>query len=125
MTDVHINAVDEDILDTILAPDVEFEGTLEFSMPLMVKGRLAGKVRSTSDFYVDDKAVVEADIEAANVSIRGIVRGNVVATNRVELAAGCVLEGDVSAPEVTMETGCRITGKCVTTPKKGADGLIA
>jgi cytoskeletal protein CcmA (bactofilin family) len=122
MTDVHINAVDEDTLDTVLAPDVAFEGRIEFDKPLMVKGRLSGKVVSKSDFYVDEKAVVEADIEAVNVSVRGTVRGNIVASARVELAATSVLDGDVTAPEVTMETGCRFTGICTTTAKKPLDG---
>jgi cytoskeletal protein CcmA (bactofilin family) len=125
MTDVHINAVDEDIMDTVLAPDVAFDGRLEFDKPLLVKGRLSGKVVSKSDFYVDEKAVVEADIEAVNVTVRGIVRGNIVATNRVELSATSVLDGDVTAPEVTMETGCRISGICTTTAKKDGDAVAS
>jgi len=119
MTDVHVNPVDEDVIDTVLAPDVSFEGRLEFDKPLLVKGRLSGRVVSKSDFYVDEKAFVEADIEAVNVSVRGTVRGNIVAKNRVELSATSVLDGDVTAPEVTMETGCRISGICTTTAKKG------
>jgi cytoskeletal protein CcmA (bactofilin family) len=121
MTDVHIAPVDEDILDTVLAVDVTFDGRLESDKPLMVKGRISGKVVSKSDFYVDEKAVVEADIEAVNVSVRGVVRGDIVASNRVELAASSVLEGDVTAPEVTMETGCRFTGICTTLPRKEGD----
>jgi cytoskeletal protein CcmA (bactofilin family) len=118
MTDVHINTVDEEVLDTILASDVEFHGKLAFKKPLMIKGKFSGSIDSSSDLYVDEKAVVTADIRVANLSLKGRVKGNVVADNRVELFATCVLEGDVSAPEVTMETGCRFTGICTTTRKK-------
>lgn len=122
MTDVHINAVDEEMLDTILAPDVAFHGKLAFKKPLMIKGRFSGSIVSSSDLYVDEKAVVEADIRVENLSLKGKVKGNVVASNRVELFSSCTLEGDVTAPEVTMETGCRFTGICTTTRKKADEG---
>ena len=122
MTDVHINTVDEEILDTILAPDVEFHGKLAFKKPLMIKGKFSGSILSSSDLYVDEKAVVEADIRVENLSLKGKVKGNVIATNRVELFASSTLEGDVQAPEVTMETGCRFTGICTTTKKKSDEG---
>ncbi len=119
MTDVHISLVDEEILDTILASDVEFNGKLVFKKPLMIKGKFSGSIESSSDLYIDEKAVVTADIRVANLSLKGRVKGNVKADTRVELFSTCVLEGDVSAPEVTMETGCRFTGICTTTKKKG------
>lgn len=124
MTDVQINVVDEAMLDTVLAPDVGFEGTLVCRKPLMIKGSFTGVIRSSSDIYIDEKAVVEAEIRAANVVIRGRVKGSVLAEGRVDLAASCVLEGDVAAPEVTMETGCQITGECRTI-KRREDGSLS
>ena len=118
MTDVQINTVDEDMLDTVLAPDVGFEGTLVCRKPLMIKGAFSGVIKSSSDLYIDEKATVNAEIRAVNVVIRGHVKGSVIAENRVDLAASCVLEGDVAAPEVTMETGCQITGECRTVKRR-------
>lgn len=112
MTEVQINAVDEDLLDTVLAGDVEFSGSMTFRKPLMIKGHVSGKIRSTSELHVDEKAVVEADIQAAVVSVKGVVRGNISARDRVELFASGAVDGDVTAPVVTMETGCRFNGAC-------------
>ncbi len=123
MTDVQISAVDESMLDTVLAPDVGFEGTLICRKPLMIKGTFAGVIRSSSDIYIDENATVQAEIRAVNVVVRGRVKGSVAAEGRVELASTCVLEGDVSAPEVTMETGCQITGECRTV-KRREDGRL-
>lgn len=112
MTEVQISAVDEEQLDTILAGDVEFSGSMVFKKPLMIKGHVSGVIRSNSELHVDEGAVVEADIQAAIVAVKGRVKGNISARDRVELYASCSVDGDVTAPEVTMETGCRFNGAC-------------
>jgi Integral membrane protein CcmA involved in cell shape determination len=118
MTEVQITTIDEDQLDTVLALDVEFAGEMTFKKPLMIKGRVSGIVRSESDLYIDEKAVVEADIVANIVSVKGSVKGNISAREKVELFASSSVDGDVTAPQVTMETGCRFNGACrMTNPQ--------
>lgn len=118
MSDVQNSIVDEDQLDTVLAPDVNFSGTVYFKKPLMIKGHVSGTIKADSDLYVDENAVVEATISAESVSIRGVVIGNIVARRRVDLYASCSVDGDITAPEVAMETGCRFNGICTMTGKK-------
>jgi cytoskeletal protein CcmA (bactofilin family) len=121
MTEVQINAVDEELLDTVLAEDVQFSGSMVFRKPLMIKGRVSGSIRSSSELHVDEKAVVEADIQAAIVSVKGTVKGNISARERVELFSTCRVDGDVTAPQVTMETGCHFNGVCrMTAPELDA-----
>ena len=112
MTEVQITAIDEEQLDTVLALDVEFSGEMFFAKPLMIKGRVSGIVRSESDLYIDEMAVVEADIVANIVSVKGRVKGNISAREKVELFACASVDGDVTAPQITMETGCRFNGAC-------------
>jgi cytoskeletal protein CcmA (bactofilin family) len=112
MTEVQITSIDEDQLDTVLALDVEFAGEMIFAKPLMIKGRVSGIVRSESDLYIDENAVVEADITAKVVSVKGSVVGNISAREKVELFACASVDGDVVAPQITMETGCRFNGAC-------------
>ena len=122
MTEVQITTVDEDQLDTVLALDVEFAGEMIFSKPLMIKGKVSGIVRCDSDLYIDEKAVVEADIVANVVSVKGSVKGNISAREKVELFACASVDGDVVAPQITMEPGCRFNGVCrMEAPKIDAD----
>lgn len=118
MTDVQVSAINEELIDTILAGDVEFSGTMVFKKPLMIKGKVSGTIRSESDLYIDTDAVVEAEISASQVAVRGKVKGNITAKERIDLFASCSLEGDVQAPEVTMENGCHFNGICTMTGKK-------
>jgi cytoskeletal protein CcmA (bactofilin family) len=121
MTEVQITGIDEEQLDTILAQDVEFAGEMFFTKPLMIKGKVSGVVRSDSDLYIDEKAEVEADIVANIVSVKGRVKGNISAREKVELFACASVDGDVTAPQITMETGCRLNGACrMTSPQTNA-----
>lgn len=112
LTDVHISGVEEEEIDTVIASDVEFTGTLMFTKPLMIKGKFRGTIKSEGDLYISEKASVEAAIQAQVVSIKGRVKGDVQAKARLELHATSVLEGDILAPEVEMEAGCSFNGAC-------------
>ncbi|MFH2113480.1 MAG: polymer-forming cytoskeletal protein, partial [Spirochaetota bacterium] len=64
---------------------------------------------------VDQKAVVQADIKAGNVTIRGSVKGNITASGKVELFSSCRVDGDIRAAMVAMEPGCIFNGVCTMT----------
>ncbi|MFW5747798.1 MAG: bactofilin family protein, partial [bacterium] len=64
MSEITIQSIDESEIDTILAEDIDFDGTLSFSDPLMVKGKFVGEIKASGDLYIGKDAVVEAQIEA-------------------------------------------------------------
>jgi cytoskeletal protein CcmA (bactofilin family) len=119
MTDVHNDMLEDEDFDTILSPDIDFSGTLRFDKPFLIRGRLAGEIIATGLLVIDEEAAVEANIRASKVIIRGSVTGDVAASERVEIAISGRLTGNVSAPEVFMETGCFFNGTCTMT--KGAE----
>jgi cytoskeletal protein CcmA (bactofilin family) len=104
--------LDEEDYDTVLAPDIDFTGTIQFSEPFMIKGRVSGQIDATSDLLVDLGAIVKADIKANRVIIKGAVEGNVSATEMVHVFSSGRLTGDVTAPEVVLESGCFFSGIC-------------
>jgi cytoskeletal protein CcmA (bactofilin family) len=117
MTDVHNDAPEDEDFDTVLSGDIDFSGTLVFEKPFLIRGRLCGEIVSQGLLVIDEGAVVEADINASKVVIRGSVKGNVTATERVELSVTGKLVGNVTAPEVLMETGCVFNGRCAMTER--------
>ena len=112
MTEVHIKSVEESALDTILAEDIDFTGELSFTKPLMIKGHFKGEIKASGDLYIWDDAHVEARIEANLVSLKGELKGNITARTRVELFSTSRLDGDITAPDVVMESGTRFNGIC-------------
>ncbi len=112
MSDYQFYSVDENEIDTILAEDFDFSGTLNFDKSLMIKGRLTGDVNASGDLYIDEDAVVEARVKANIVSLKGTVKGDILADTRVELFASASVDGDITAPDIVMESGCRFNGIC-------------
>ena len=112
MADLRIKDVDEHDIDTVLAEDIDFAGELSFSKPLMIKGRFTGQVQATGDLYVGDHAAIDATIQANVVSLKGSLKGNIIATSRVELFSTATVEGDIAAPDIVMESGCNFNGMC-------------
>ncbi len=112
---VNLLDLDEEDYDTVLAKDIYFNGRIDCQKPFMIKGYVEGKLFSTSDVTIEEDAVVKADIKADRVVIKGEVHGNVVADTMVHVFACGKLNGDVTAPEVEMESGCFFDGICKMT----------
>jgi cytoskeletal protein CcmA (bactofilin family) len=118
MTDIHNDVLEDEDFDTILSSDIDFSGTINFEKPFLIRGRVSGEIAATSLLVVDEAAVVDANINASAVVIRGVVTGDVYAAEKVEITTTGKLTGNVTAPEIYMETGCIFNGRCTMTERK-------
>ena len=117
MTDVHSEVLEDADFDTILSPDIDFSGILNFEKPFLIRGKVSGEINAKGLLVVDENAVVNADIDAPRVIIRGFVKGDVTATEKVEVTVTGRLQGNVNAPEIFLDTGCIFNGSCTMTGK--------
>lgn len=87
-------------------------GEIKGSEDLIVDGRVEGTVNlAESRLTIGPTANVAADVSARDVLILGHVQGNVVASGRVELRAGCTVEGDIRALRLAVEDNAVFRGK--------------
>ena len=87
-------------------------GEVRGSEDLVLDGRVEGTVSLTEGrLTVGASANVAADLTAKDVLILGHVQGNVVATGRVELRAGCNVQGDITALRLAVEDNAIFRGK--------------
>lgn len=112
MSDFRPYTIDETEIDTILGEDIDFKGTLKFEESLMIKGQFRGSIEARGEVYIDERADVEARILAKVVSLKGKVKGDIFAGQRVELFKSASVDGDITAPDIIMESGCRFNGVC-------------
>jgi len=112
MTEVYNDFMEDSDFDTILSPDIDFTGTLQFEKPFLIRGKVSGEIISTGLLVIDENAVVNANINALRVLIRGQVKGDVTAVEKVEVTVTGKLAGNVTAPEILMESGCLFNGRC-------------
>ena len=118
MTEVYNDYFEDVDFDTILSPDIDFSGTLHFDKPFLIRGKVSGEISSTGLLVIDENAVVNANISATRVLIRGQVKGDVTAVEKVEVTLTGKLSGNVTAPEIFMETGCLFNGRCTMAEKR-------
>lgn len=95
-----------------IGKSVIINGEVKGSEDLIVDGRVEGTITlAESRLTIGPAAQVSADLSAKDVLIMGHVQGNVVASGRVELRAGCAVEGDIRALRLSVEDNAIFRGK--------------
>lgn len=91
---------------------VVIRGEIKGGEDLTIDGRVEGTIQLTENrLTIGPNADVAADIAARDVLAMGTIRGNIVATGRVELRAGALVEGDVRAMRLAIEDNAVLRGK--------------
>jgi cytoskeletal protein CcmA (bactofilin family) len=111
-----------------IGKSIVISGEVKGSEDMIVDGRVEGSINlSESRLTIGPNANVVADLAAKDILIMGRVQGNIVASGRVELRAGCTVEGDVCALRLAVEDNAIFRGKVDLTQGvfKGHDGAIA
>lgn len=108
-----------------IGKSVVIRGEVKGNEDLIIDGRVEGTVTlSESRLTVGPNANVTADLSARDVLILGQVQGNIVATGRVELRAGCTVEGDVRALRLAVEDNAVFRGKVDLTQGAKAQAAV-
>ena len=95
-----------------IGASVVIKGEVSAKEDLTIAGRIEGKVEVRDHVVrVGKDAQVNAEISARTVVVEGNVKGNIAATERIELLEHGVVEGDISAPKVAMADGAQFRGK--------------
>lgn len=96
-------------------------GEASFKSMLRVDGRFSGKINSTGGtLIVGSGGQVDANIEVAVATIHGVVTGDIVASDRVELGRAAKLTGNITTPTLVIEQGAVFEGSCKMTQAKAA-----
>ncbi len=102
----------------VLNSDVEIKGNLKFSGELTLEGKLEGEVQTDGVLNLGDTAVVNGNINAQSVVVRGKINGNINAKEKIEIKAKAELFGDIRATKLVVEEGVTFVGKTEVNPNK-------
>ena len=104
----------------VLASDVEIKGNLKFSGELTFDGKLDGEVQTDGVLNLGDSAVINGNVSAQSVVVRGKMNGNINAKEKIEIKAKTELFGDIRASKLVIEEGVTYVGKTEVNPNKVA-----
>ena len=109
-----------------IGKSLHVKGELSGNEDLAVEGKVEGKIALNGyNVTIGETGRVAAEIQAKSVVVGGLVHGNIVAGDRVEVAATGTLMGDIRAPRVVLADGCRFKGSIDMDTKSGAAASVA
>jgi cytoskeletal protein CcmA (bactofilin family) len=96
-------------------------GEATFKAMLRIDGHLSGRITShTGTLVVGAGGQVDANIEVAVASIQGIVNGDIIGGQRVELGRAAKVNGNIQTPSLVIEQGAIFEGSCKMVQQKAA-----
>ena len=96
---------------SLLCKKVNIVGEIQGNEDLHVEGRFKGSINISGNIFVGPTGVVEANVEAENITIYGKVSGNVVARQQLEIQSAGELIGDCSARSIDIREGAVFEGR--------------
>ena len=103
---------------TFLGKDASFKGELSFNGTLCIDGKFEGQINTSGTLIISETGEIKANIEAETVICEGLVKGNIVASKRVELRPNSSIVGNIQSPSLNIEVGAKLDGKCDMTHTK-------
>jgi len=104
-------------VDTLIGPKTRIDGDVEFIGGLHLDGHINGNVRGDSNqgtfLSVSENGCIEGSVVAATVILKGIVKGDIDASDRVELGAKARVLGNVQYTVIETAVGAQINGKLI------------
>ena len=112
---------------TVIGNNSQFTGNITFTGTLKISGTVKGNIEANEDadaqLVLDQNGLVEGDITAPNVLIRGEVNGNVHSSTQVEIDASALVTGNVYYDVLEMHGGSTVNGSLIRNMGKTA-GLL-
>ena len=99
-------------ITTTLGKETSFSGILKFRESLKIDGKFDGEIESPGFLYIENGAVVKANIKVGSVVVGGVVRGNIEASERLEMLATGQVFGNIRTAKLNIADGVVFEGKC-------------
>ena len=104
-------------VETIIGAHTQITGDISFSGGLAVDGRVVGSITAADPqngtFILSEKGHVEGEVRAPQVYVNGELEGDIVAAQKVELAANARVHGNIYYRTLEMAVGAQVNGRIV------------
>lgn len=118
--DEYAHDLEQDTVETVVGPSVHVEGDFSSEGNILVKGSVAGNVKTSKLLTVQEGARISANVRAGDAHIAGEIHGNVSIDNKLELSSTARVLGDIVCKVLAVEAGALVHGKILM---KGVEPL--
>ncbi|MBP7030209.1 MAG: polymer-forming cytoskeletal protein [Spirochaetes bacterium] len=93
-----------------------FSGNIHLSGQLKIDGKYEGNNLIIEQLTVGKTGKIKCNVEADIIIVEGIIIGNIEAKTRVMLMPTAAIYGDIKTPELIIQNGVILEGKCIISP---------
>ncbi|HEV8393533.1 MAG TPA: polymer-forming cytoskeletal protein [Vicinamibacterales bacterium] len=102
-----------------IGKSIRIKGDVVAREPFLIAGRVEGTIAvDQHTLTIAPEATVNAAITAESVVIEGTVEGDLAAINKIVIQTTANVEGECSAPIISIADGAIVQGKIETTQRK-------
>ena len=113
-----------DLLEaTFLGADAFWKGELSFKGTLCIDGKFEGEIKAHDTLVISETGDVNAIIHAGTVICKGVITGDVIASQRIVMHSKSKIVGDVKTPSINIESGAVLDGKCDMSRKSTGESV--
>jgi len=112
MNNKHTESYNKENIKTTLGNETSFTGTIRFKDSLKIDGKFDGEIISKGFLYIEKGAVVKANIQVGSIIIGGIVKGDIEATEKLEMLTTGQAFGNSKTAKLKIADGVVFDGKC-------------
>jgi cytoskeletal protein CcmA (bactofilin family) len=105
-----INRKDHSI-NTIIGPNTVVLGSIDSGGFTRVDGSVRGDMNARGRVVIGERARMKSNVTGTQITIGGVVRGNVLASERLTVLATGLVIGDVITRRIQADEGCIIHGR--------------
>ncbi|MBN1525594.1 MAG: polymer-forming cytoskeletal protein [Spirochaetales bacterium] len=119
MADFSVSQHTESIY-SIIGEGTKFKGEFEVNGLLRIDGDFIGSIKTTGKVLVSKNGRAECTINGSTVIIGGLVKGTVIATEKVEILSTGMVFGHIETPRLVVHEGVLLHGTCQVNNGSGA-----
>ena len=121
MSDAHVT--DDAFINSIIGEGTKFKGEFDLNGLLRIDGDFTGIIRTKGKVLVGKNGRAECTLNAGTVVVGGVVRGEIVSTEKVIILSTGLVLGNITTPRLIVEEGVIFNGSCrITAPPQMDNG---
>ena len=98
-------------INTIIGSGSDFTGNIETGGFTRIDGSIRGNVKAKGRVVIGERARVKGNLTGTNITVGGVVYGNVISNGHLVVLSTAVIIGDIITRRIQADDGCFINGK--------------
>jgi len=103
---------------SVFCEDTKFNGEISFKNPVQIQGEYKGIINTDSVVIISKNATVKAKINSKILILEGTLKGDVYASEKVDIFPSGKLFGNISTAKLKIADGVIFEGTCNMLRKK-------